>query len=148
MNKAMRDNFQIQTFGCKVNHHDSVLMGQRLREKGLESPQQVVVVNSCAVTREAGKEALRLAGKVKREKPESLVVVTGCGAQADTKIYEESPYVDLVVGNSHRDKLPDILKEFLKSPDRSQKVFKSNIFKTSDLYSGSLQREEDRTRTF
>ena len=144
-------NFQIQTFGCKVNHHDSVLMGQRLKgfEHSLaEISQRVVILNSCAVTREAGKEALRLARKIKNKRPESLVVVTGCGAQADTEIYEESPYVDLIIGNSHREKLPDILKDFLKTPERSQKVFKSNIFKTLEFYNGSFQVEPDRTRVF
>lgn len=143
-------NFQIQTFGCKVNYHDSVLMGQKLKgfDTSLEGSKKIIILNSCAVTREAGKEALRLARKVKRGRPESLVVVTGCGAQADTKIYEESPYVDLIVGNSHREKLPDILKDFLKAPKCSQKVFKSNIFKTLGFYQGPLSAEPDRTRVF
>ena len=111
---------------------------------------KITVLNTCAVTHKAGKEALRMAGKLKREDPENLVIVTGCGAQADTELYEKSKSVDLIIGNSHRENLPDILKGFLKSPTEktNQKTFKSNIFKTSSIYSGSVLPEWDRTRVF
>ena len=162
----------IQTFGCKVNFHDSSLMKQRLLEKNFKTSLigrqslksfsgsleegQVFIINTCAVTREAGKEALRAAEKIKRENSKNLVVVTGCGAQADTEIYEQNGSVDLVIGNSHRGNLPDILNDFLqfhstnKTSEKKnfQKVFKSNIFKTSDILSGSLLPEPDRTRVF
>lgn len=155
----------IQTFGCKVNFHDSSLMRKRLQEKDFNAsligqslksafPEggQVFVINTCAVTREAGKEALRAAEKIKIKNNKNLVVVTGCGAQADTDIYEKSKNVDLVVGNSHRDTLPDILNNFLKShlfeKEPFQKTFKSNIFKSSNVFSGSLLPEPDRTRVF
>lgn len=159
----------IQTFGCKVNFHDSSLMKQRLLEKNFNTSLigrnlktsshsleegQVFLINTCAVTREAGKEALRAAEKIKRENSKNLVVVTGCGAQADTEIYEQNGSVDLVVGNSHRENLPTILSDFLKTrshiskKENFQRVFKSNIFKSSDVFSGSLLPEPNRTRVF
>ena len=149
----MKSAFSVQTFGCKVNHHDSSLIKQKLIEKGFKGSSEsnrIVVLNTCAVTQKAGKEALQAARKIKRKYPDSQVIVTGCGAQADTDIYEKSEYVDLVIGNSHKEKLPDILKNFLKSDavNHSQKVFKSNIFKTSSFYSGPLSLESDRTRVF
>ena len=115
---------------------------------------RVFLINTCAVTHEAGKEALRAAEKIKRKNNKNLVVVTGCGAQADTDIYEQNANVDLVIGNSHRENLPDILNDFLqfRSKDSEsknyKKVFKSNIFKNSDVFSGSLLPEPDRTRVF
>ena len=160
----------IQTFGCKVNFHDSSLMRKKLQETGFDSSlmrqsltrpynsfsegRQVFLINTCAVTREAGKEALRTAEKIKRRNNKDLVVVTGCGAQADTEIYERSKNVDLVIGNSHRENLPNILNDFLKNRSsvseniHFQKVFKSNIFKNSDVFSGSFLPEPDRTRVF
>ena len=149
----MKDTVHIQTFGCKVNYHDSSLIRQKLLEKGFNSSlknNKITVLNTCAVTHKAGKEALRMANKIKREDPENLVIVTGCGAQADTELYEKSKSVDLIIGNSHREKLPDILKDFLNSHHEKaiQKTFKSNIFKTSSIYNGSLFPEWDRTRVF
>ena len=74
----------VKTFGCKVNQYDSSLMRRELQKKdfaNLFCKNRIVVINSCAVTREAGKEALRAARKIKQENSRNLVVLTGCGAQ-------------------------------------------------------------------
>ena len=133
--------FQVHTFGCKVNHHDSSLIRSRLKEAGFQEGDKIAVLNTCAVTETAGREALRQAKKLKERN--QFVVVTGCGAQIDTALYESSPHIDLIVANSHKKHLPDILKQ----PDK-QKVFKSNIFKSEGIYSGEPAKEPDRTRVF
>ena len=138
--------FHIQTFGCKVNHHDSSLLRAQLKGAGFEEGQEIVLLNTCAVTEEAGREALRRAKKLKRDNPKQLVVVTGCGAQVDTNLYDESGDVDLIVANSHKAALPRILKQFLQG--KAGKIFKSGIFKEEGVYSGDFQRDSDRTRVF
>ena len=139
-------SFQVKTFGCKVNYHDSSLLKARLKAAGFTEGQEIALINTCAVTEEAGREALRQIKKLKQKKPQQLVVVTGCGAQVDTPLYDRSEDVDLVVANSHKGDLPQILKRFLQ--EKTEKVFKSNIFKKEETYSGAFQRDPDRTRVF
>ena len=139
--------FQIKTLGCKVNFHDSSLLNSRLKKAGFKEGEDVILFNTCAVTHEACKEALRQARKLKREQPNTPIVVTGCGAQIDTSIYENSPYIDLVIGNSHKKDLPKILKDF-KEGSLTDKTFKSNIFKETSLYEGHFDRVKNRTRVF
>ena len=139
-------SFHVKTFGCKVNSHDSSLLKSRLKEAGFTEGQDIALINTCAVTEEAGREALRQIKKIKQKNPKQLVVVTGCGAQVDTSLYDKSGNVDLIVANSHKGDLPRILKQFLKG--ETEKVFKSNIFKKEDVYNGAFQRDSDRTRVF
>ena len=139
--------FEVQTFGCKVNHYDSSLLKTRLNQEGFVLGGDIKILNTCAVTENATKEALKTAKKIKQKNPKEMVVVVGCGAQVDTSLYEKNPYVDLIVANSHKNSLPQILKEFLLNK-QSPKVFKSNIFRTEGLYNGQFQKDENRTRVF
>ena len=127
------NNIQIKTYGCKVNSYDTGLIEDKI--KGLEFKDQVFILNTCAVTAEATKEAIRNARKIKREHPKSKIVMTGCSAQVDTELLEKLDYVDLIIANSHKGELGQILKnKFSSSTEgKTSKLFKSNIFKKSDL---------------
>jgi len=140
-------DIKIQTFGCKVNHYDSVLLKESLDHNKINSfkGKEIFILNTCSVTAQAGKEARLQAKKIKKQKPNSYVVVTGCGAQVETQLYEKNRFIDLVVANSHKHKLPHILKE---AQLVHQKTFKSNIFKTNHLYSDFVSSQTERTRSF
>lgn len=130
--------FQIQTFGCKVNTYDSGLLEKRFSKVGWsedKSNSNIFVLNTCAVTEAATKEAAKEVRKIKSKNPFGLVVVTGCGAQVDTAVFENLPGVDLVIANSHKGQLEEIVEDFYKGKLK-QKVFKSNIFKKEDLEAG------------
>jgi threonylcarbamoyladenosine tRNA methylthiotransferase MtaB len=141
-------SYQIQTFGCKVNSYDSGLLQKRLSQSGWSwsATPKVHVLNTCAVTAEATKEAVRRVRKIKIQDPFSLVVVTGCAAQVDTDKFSSLPGVDLVVANSHKGDLENIVRDYYKG-SRTQKVFKSNIFKKEDLEAGGGE-ERTHTRSF
>ena len=137
---------QVKTFGCKVNYHDSLLIRQQL--KGLSSSQgrDIYILNSCAVTAQAGRDIRKQADRIKRLYPDSLIALTGCGAQVETDLYEKNKSVDLIVGNSDKWNLGNILKDF--RPGKSPRVFKSNIFKTNPVNSPLSPVDQDRTRAF
>ncbi|MGZ3745015.1 MAG: MiaB/RimO family radical SAM methylthiotransferase, partial [Pseudobdellovibrionaceae bacterium] len=78
--------------------------------------------------------------------PFCTVVVTGCAAQVDTGSFQNLPGADLVVANSHKGQLPELLNKYFKG-DLTEKVFKSNIFKKEDLEMGGGV-EKSHTRTF
>ncbi|WP_413287458.1 tRNA (N(6)-L-threonylcarbamoyladenosine(37)-C(2))-methylthiotransferase MtaB [Bdellovibrio sp. HCB337] len=141
--------FQVHTFGCKVNTYDTGLLQKNLQNNGFtyqNGDPRIHVLNTCAVTAEATKEAVRYIRRLKVRDPFCTVVVTGCAAQVDTGAFENLPGADLVVANSHKGQLPELLNKHFKG-ELTEKVFKSNIFKKEDLEMGGGI-EKSHTRTF
>ncbi len=141
-------NFQVHTFGCKVNTYDSGLIQKNMNQSNLvlDPNVKIHVLNTCAVTAEATKEAVRTIRRIKAKEPLATVVVTGCAAQVDTGSFENLPGADLVVANSHKGLLPQILDQYFKGQIEN-KVFKSNIFRKEDLEMGGGE-EVSHTRSF
>jgi threonylcarbamoyladenosine tRNA methylthiotransferase MtaB len=143
------NSVQVQTFGCKVNTYDSGLLQKKLSHAGFElSPASpsVYVLNSCAVTAEATKEALRTARKIKKEQPGATVVLTGCAAQVDGALVDQADGVDLVIANSHKQDFTQLLKDYLTGKNQ-EKVHRSNIFRNEDLGEGGGE-ELGHTRSY
>jgi threonylcarbamoyladenosine tRNA methylthiotransferase MtaB len=144
--------FVVHTFGCKVNTYDTGLIQKNLTDNGFigtsdkKSSAPIHVLNTCAVTAEATHQAVRLIRKIKSKQPLATVVVTGCAAQVDTGSFENLIGADLVVANSHKGMLPQIIDQYYKQ-EIKQKVYKSNIFKKEDLESGGGE-ELSHTRSF
>jgi threonylcarbamoyladenosine tRNA methylthiotransferase MtaB len=87
----------ILTFGCRLNIHESEVI--RRDAAGLSD---TTVVNTCAVTGEAVRQARQAIRKLRREQPDRRIVVTGCAAQADPHSFAAMPEVDRVVGNEEK----------------------------------------------
>ena len=136
---------EIKTFGCKLNHYDSLLMKKQLF--GIQTKKDVFILNSCAVTAQAGKEIRKTADKIKNSNKNSFVVIAGCGAQVETELYKKSQSVDLIVGNSDRKNLKMIVENSLLQKN-TNKAVKSDIFKTKEIYSDFISPSSDRTRAF
>lgn len=141
-------SYSIQTFGCKVNTYDSGLLEQRFSKQGFLQNKipQVHILNTCAVTAEATKDAVREVRKIKSKNPNAIVVVTGCAAQVDKASFEPLPGADLIVANSHKGQLEEIIKKHMRG-ESQERVFHSNIFKKEDLEGGGGV-ESDHTRSF
>ena len=93
---------EILTFGCRLNAYESEVMRGHVRRAGLDG---LVIVNTCAVTAEAERQARQAIRRARRKRPEARIVVTGCAAQIDPERYAAMPEVDRVLGND--DKLRD-----------------------------------------
>ncbi len=141
---------KFQTFGCKVNTYDTGLLQKKLslsdRLCSSYSNTTVMVVNTCAVTGEATKEAIRWMRKYKKENPSHRLVVTGCSAQVDTELIAQEQDVDLVVANSHKGDISNLIQSLLDEKGENR-IYKSNIFKKLDLESEGGQ-EDLHTRAF
>jgi threonylcarbamoyladenosine tRNA methylthiotransferase MtaB len=87
----------ILTFGCRLNAYESEVM------RGLSSGlDDTVVINTCAVTAEAERQARQAIRRVARERPGVRIVVTGCAAQIDPASWAGMPNVDRVLGNDDK----------------------------------------------
>ena len=88
---------EIVTFGCRLNTYESEVI--RTLAHGQD---QTVIVNTCAVTAEAERQARQTIRKLRRERPDARIIVTGCAAQIDPARFAAMPEVDRVVGNAEK----------------------------------------------
>ncbi|MCP3395943.1 tRNA (N(6)-L-threonylcarbamoyladenosine(37)-C(2))-methylthiotransferase MtaB [Bradyrhizobium sp. CCGB20] len=89
----------IVTFGCRLNAFEAEVIRREAEGAGLSD---TIVINSCAVTNEAVAQARQSIRKLKRERPGARIVVTGCAAQTQSRMFAEMAEVDRVVGNDDK----------------------------------------------
>src|SRR6266566_5864297 len=90
---------EIVTFGCRLNAFESEVILREAKSAGLSD---TIVINSCAVTNEAVAQARQSIRRLKRERPELRIVVTGCAAQIEPQMFAGMAEVDRVVGNDDK----------------------------------------------
>ncbi|MEE2773761.1 MAG: tRNA (N(6)-L-threonylcarbamoyladenosine(37)-C(2))-methylthiotransferase MtaB [Pseudomonadota bacterium] len=115
------------TFGCKLNSYETEGIKNLCDSVGLLN---TTVINSCAVTAEAVRKTKRHIRKSKKETPNNKIIVTGCAAQIDPKMFSEMKEVDSVIGNSEK-RSKSIWKKIAKN---SQKPFDKRYVKVEDIF--------------
>ncbi len=90
---------EILTFGCRLNAFESEVMRAHAAKAGLGN---AVIVNTCAVTGEAVRQARQAIRKARRHHPDARIIVTGCAAQLKPDMFAEMAEVDSVIGNSEK----------------------------------------------
>ena len=89
----------VVTFGCRLNAFESEVIRREAERAGLAD---VIVINSCAVTNEAVAQARQSIRRLRRERPDARIVVTGCAAQTQPAMFAAMPEVDRVLGNDDK----------------------------------------------
>jgi threonylcarbamoyladenosine tRNA methylthiotransferase MtaB len=115
-------SFDIITFGCRLNVAESEVIRRHASSAGVAD---AVVVNTCAVTGEAVKQARQAIRRVRRERPNARIVVTGCAAQTDPQAFAAMPEVDRVLGNEEK-----LSAAAWVSLDSSERISVGDIMKT------------------
>lgn len=87
------------TLGCRLNAYESEVMRQHAFDANLEN---CVIINTCAVTGEAVRQARQTIRKARRENPGARIIVTGCAAQIEPETFADMTEVDHVIGNSEK----------------------------------------------
>src|SRR5262245_44077716 len=90
---------RIVTLGCRLNAFESELMRQHAEAAGLTN---AAIVNTCAVTSEAVRQAAQTIRKLRREDPSLRIIVTGCAAQVEPERFDAMAEVDAVIGNAEK----------------------------------------------
>jgi threonylcarbamoyladenosine tRNA methylthiotransferase MtaB len=128
---------ELITMGCRLNIAESEEM--RLLASGQDD---LIIVNSCAVTNEAVRQARQAIRRAKRARPEARVIVTGCAAQTEPYTFAAMPEVNLVLGNREK---------FLKQsfvPSEAADVRVSDIMAVQETAPHLVTAYCDRTRAF
>jgi threonylcarbamoyladenosine tRNA methylthiotransferase MtaB len=89
----------VQTFGCRVNLAEGEAMAALAAGAGAGA---MTIINGCAVTGEAMRQARQSARRARRERPDARIVVTGCAAQIDADAFAAMPEVDAVIGDAEK----------------------------------------------
>ncbi|HEV2516290.1 MAG TPA: tRNA (N(6)-L-threonylcarbamoyladenosine(37)-C(2))-methylthiotransferase MtaB [Devosia sp.] len=87
------------TFGCRLNAYEGEVMKAEAEKAGLDN---TIIINTCAVTSEAVRQAKQAIRKAKRDNPERRIIVTGCAAQTEGRAFGDMAEVDLVIGNADK----------------------------------------------
>src|ERR1700742_841956 len=107
-------NVDILTLGCRLNSYESEVMRGHAEAAGLTD---AVIVNTCAVTSEAVRQARQTIRRARRERPDAAIIVTGCAAQIDPASFADMPEVTRVIGNAEKMQAKTFLPASLLSPE-------------------------------
>ena len=138
-------NLDIITMGCRLNTLDSEVMLRAAEEAGLEN---TLLVNTCAVTGEAVRQARQAIRRAKRENPDRRVLVTGCAAQTEAETFANMEEVDAVLGNEEKLKA----SSYSRLPDfgvsAEEKIVVNDIMSVTETAPHMVDAMGDRTRAF
>jgi threonylcarbamoyladenosine tRNA methylthiotransferase MtaB len=130
----------VVTFGCRLNMTESEVIR---REASAAGVADAVVVNTCAVTGEAVKQARQTIRRLRRQRPDARIVVTGCAAQTDPEGFAAMPEVDRVLGNEEK-----LSAASWARLDAGEKISVGDIMASTEAALHRTGRIEDRTRAF
>ncbi|MDD5585753.1 MAG: tRNA (N(6)-L-threonylcarbamoyladenosine(37)-C(2))-methylthiotransferase MtaB [Alphaproteobacteria bacterium] len=129
----------VVTFGCRLNTYESEVMRQHAVAAGLAD---AVIVNTCAVTGEAERQARQAIRKIRREKPNAKIIVTGCAAQVNPDMFAAMEEVDYVIGNDIKMQ-PESYRLL-----EGERIRVSDIQKVRDAAAHLVQGFEGKSRAF
>ncbi len=108
-------NFHVHNFGCRASQADGAALEAALASEGWNAAAanraDLVVLNTCTVTALADEDVRKAVHRVHRENPEARILLTGCYAQRAPAELAVLPGVYWVVGNSHKTKIAEIVRE-------------------------------------
>ncbi len=94
------------TFGCRLNAFETEVMRGHAKAAGLDN---AIIVNTCAVTAEAERQARQAIRKARRENPGARIIATGCAVQIAPERYAAMPEIDHLIGNEEKLKAESFL---------------------------------------
>lgn len=130
------------TLGCRLNAYESEVMRHHARAAGLDD---AVIVNTCAVTSEAVRNASQTIRRIRREHPNARIIVTGCAAQVEPERFAEMAEVDHVIGNGEKMKAETFTG--LTIPD-SERVQVDDIMSVRETASHMIEGFGTRARAY
>ncbi|MEE8295192.1 MAG: tRNA (N(6)-L-threonylcarbamoyladenosine(37)-C(2))-methylthiotransferase MtaB [Sphingomonadales bacterium] len=131
---------EVMTFGCRLNAFESEVMKNHAEAAGMKN---ALIVNTCAVTGEAVRQARQAIRRAHRENPDKEIIVTGCAAQIDPLEFSDIPGVTKVIGNDEKMK-----PETYLSLKNKEKVLVNDIMSVKETAGHLIEGFEGKSRAF
>ena len=135
---------EVMTFGCRLNTVESEAMRRAAEAAGRKD---LVIVNTCAVTGEAVRQARQAIRRLRRERPGAEIVVTGCAAQTETASFAAMPEVSGVIGNDLKAR-PETWRRTLAPGAGEERVRVNDIMAVTETAGHLVEGLQGRTRAF
>jgi len=132
------------TFGCRLNVYEAQVIKAEAEKAGLDN---AIIINTCAVTAEAVKQAKQAVRKARRDNPAARIIVTGCAAQTEGRTFGDMPEVDLVIGNADKMKAESYAPMVFGLP-LNDKVQVNDIMSVRETAGHLIEGMDGRTRAF
>lgn len=136
-------SFHVRNFGCRASQADGAAIAHQLTGCGLApappDSADLVVLNSCTVTASADHDLEKAVRRTRRENPAARILVTGCYAQAEPAHIAGMDGVTWVVGNSHKDRIADIIG----GGTYHGQIHWDDIFTRGEFFSAPIEDAED-----
>lgn len=129
---------EVITFGCRMNAYESEVIKEKL-----QNFDDVIVINTCAVTGEAERQCRQAIRKLRRQNPQAKIVVTGCSAQINSSKLAKMPEIDLLLGNKEKRNIEQYITN-IQTPKNSV----SDIFADDDCGDYIITGFEGRHKAF
>jgi threonylcarbamoyladenosine tRNA methylthiotransferase MtaB len=142
-------SIDVKTFGCRLNAFEGEVVKRQAHAAGLDTiGGGAIIINTCAVTGEAVRQAKQSIRRARREQPNARIIVTGCAAQVDPDDFGNMDEVDLVIGNQEKLQASSYraLPEF--GVNQFEKVRVNDIFEVTENAPHMVDSIEGRTRAF
>ena len=138
----------ILSLGCKVNTYESEYIRNILEQRGYEIKDftdkcDIYIINTCTVTNTSDTKSSKMLRRARKENPNAIIVAMGCFIESNKD--NPIPGIDIVIGNRDKDKVPDLIDEYLKNKERIIRLYKGRTDIFEDMYITSFP---GRTRAF
>jgi threonylcarbamoyladenosine tRNA methylthiotransferase MtaB len=130
---------EVITFGCRLNTYESEVMRGHAMAAGMDN---AIIINTCAVTNEAERQARQAIRKARRDNPNAKIVVTGCAAQTNPDQFKEMEEVDQILGNLEK------LEASSCGLENDERVQVNDIMAAEETASHLIEGFEGRARAF
>lgn len=130
------------TLGCRLNAYESEVIRRNAAAAGLDD---AIIINTCAVTGEAVRQATQTIRRLRRENPSARIIVTGCAAQTEPERFADLDEVDHVIGNAEKMKAETFLG---LSTAGSERVQVDDIMSVRETAGHLIEGYGSRTRAF
>ncbi len=144
------DRVAFHTLGCKVNQYETEAIVEQFVECGyqvvdFEEKADIYVINTCTVTNIADKKSRKMLSRAKKKNEDSVVVAVGCYVQIAHEQLEEMPYIDVLIGNTHKNQVVEIVEKFMDTRQRERTI--ENVHKDIAYEEIHIHSQHSKTRS-
>lgn len=140
------------TLGCRVNQYESEALARDFLESGYDIAKSrkdadVIVVNTCCVTKTAESKSRRMIRHIHRENPEALIIVTGCYSQRAGHELLKEEGIALITGNGEKENLVELVDE-VRGKQKPQMEVSNILCRHHFPKAGVKEKETNRVRAY
>lgn len=129
------------TLGCRLNFHETEAMK---KAASAIKDEELILVNTCAVTAEAVRQAKQAIRRARRENPNAKIIVSGCAAQIEPETFANMPEIDKIIGNSEKANP----QTYIRLGQTNERVIVDDIMSVKETAGHLIDGIEGRTRAY